>query len=99
MASEPKASEHIKGVLSARQLSLTFLIPETSSRVTLASLGIAFQAKVIRYIRLIRVRFTTELFFRTRIYRIDTDASLILILSDDASFVHYGLKAQRLSKI
>ena len=30
----------------------------------------------IRYIRLIRVRFTTEFFCRTRIYRIDTDASL-----------------------
>ena len=31
------------GVLSSRQLSLTFLIPETSSRVTLAALGIGFQ--------------------------------------------------------
>ena len=28
----------------------------------------------IRYILIIRVRFTTEFFFRTRIYKIDTDA-------------------------
>ena len=34
------------GVLSSRQLSLTFLIPETSSRVTLAALGIGFQPKL-----------------------------------------------------
>ena len=54
--------------------------------------------RLIRYIRLIRVRFTTELFSRTRIYRIDTDASLILVLSDEVSFVHYGLKAQQLIK-
>ena len=33
-------------VLSSRQLSLTFLIPETSSRVTLVSLGIGFQPKL-----------------------------------------------------
>ena len=52
----------------------------------------------IRYILIIRVRFTTEFFFRTRIYRIDTDASLILVLSDEVSFVHYGLKAQQLIK-
>ena len=45
-ASEPKASERINGVLSSRQLSLTFLIPETSSRVTLAALGIGFQPKL-----------------------------------------------------
>ena len=43
VASETKASEHNKGVLSSIQLSLTFLIPETSSRVTLAALGIGFQ--------------------------------------------------------
>ena len=43
VAREPKASEHIKGLLSSRQLSLTFLIPETSYRVTLAELGIGFQ--------------------------------------------------------
>ena len=30
----------------------------------------------IRYILIIRVRFTAEFFSRTRIYRIDTDASL-----------------------
>ena len=30
----------------------------------------------IRYILIIRVRFTTEFFFRTRIYRIDADVSL-----------------------
>ena len=30
-------------VLSSRQLSLTFIIPATSSRVTLASLGTVFQ--------------------------------------------------------
>ena len=30
----------------------------------------------IRYILIIRIRFTTEFFFRTRIYLIDTDASL-----------------------
>ena len=30
-------------VLSSRQISLTFIIPETSSRVTLASLGTVFQ--------------------------------------------------------
>ena len=41
---------------------------------------------------------TLRVFFRTRIYSIDTDASLILVLSDDVSFVHYGLKAQRLIK-
>ena len=40
---EPNAKEHNNGVLSSRQLSLTFLIPETSSRVTLALLGTVFQ--------------------------------------------------------
>ena len=35
----------------------------------------------IRYILIIRVRFTTEFFFRTRIYRIDADASLLEVLS------------------
>ena len=50
VASEPKASEHIKGVLSSRQLSLTFLIPETSSRVTLAALGIGFQPNLARHL-------------------------------------------------
>ena len=35
----------------------------------------------IRYILIIRVRFTTEFFFRTRIYRIDADASLLDVLS------------------
>ena len=43
MRTEPKAKEHISWVLSSIQLSLTFLIPETSSRVTLAALGIGFQ--------------------------------------------------------
>ena len=46
MASEPKASEHNNVVLSSRQLSLTFFIPETASRVTLATLGIVFQTKL-----------------------------------------------------
>ena len=50
VASETKASEHIKGVLSSRQLSLTFLIPETSSRVTLAALGIGFQPNLARHL-------------------------------------------------
>ena len=35
----------------------------------------------IRSILIIRVRFTTEFFFRTRIYRIDADASLLEVLS------------------
>ena len=35
----------------------------------------------IRNILIIRVRFTTEFFFRTRIYRIDADASLLEVLS------------------
>ena len=35
----------------------------------------------IRYIRLIRVRLTSEFFFRTRIYLIDTDISLLEVLS------------------
>ena len=38
------------GVLSSRQLSLTFLIPETSSRVTLAALGIGFQPNLARHL-------------------------------------------------
>ena len=65
MASEPKASEHIKGVLSSRQLSLTFLIPETSSRVTLATLGIVFQTGLSV---LLRLRLLTVL-FRLRLLR------------------------------
>ena len=35
----------------------------------------------IRYILIIRVRFTAEFFFRTRIYRIDADISLLEVLS------------------
>ena len=35
-------------VLSSRQVSSSCFNPETSSRVTLASLGIAFQANLIR---------------------------------------------------
>ena len=50
VAREPKASEHINRVLSSRQLSLTFLIPETSSRVTLAALGIGFQPNLARHL-------------------------------------------------
>ena len=38
------------GVLSSRQLSLTFLIPETSSRVTLSALGIGFQPNLARHL-------------------------------------------------
>ena len=35
----------------------------------------------IRYIVIIRVRLTSEFFFRTRIYRIDADISLLEVLS------------------
>ena len=41
----------------------------------------------IRYIRLIRVRLTSEFFFRTRIYRIDADASLLEVLSSRQPFL------------
>ena len=37
------------------------------------SVALGYVGDKIRYIRLIRVRLTSEFFFRTRIYRIDAD--------------------------
>ena len=45
------------------------------------SVALGYVGDKIRYIVIIRVRFTTEFFFRTRIYRIDADASLLEVLS------------------
>ena len=44
------------------------------------SVALGYVGDKIRSILIIRVRFTTE-FFRTRIYRIDADASLLEVLS------------------
>ena len=44
------------------------------------SVALGYVGDKIRSILIIRVRFTTE-FFRTRIYRIDTDVSLLEVLS------------------
>ena len=45
------------------------------------SVALGYVGDKIRYIVIIRVRFTTEFFLRTRIYRIDADASLLEVLS------------------
>ncbi len=45
------------------------------------SVALGYVGDKIRYILIIRVRFTTEFFLRTRIYRIDADASLLEVLS------------------
>ena len=45
------------------------------------SVALGYVGDKIRSILIIRVRFTTEFFFRTRIYRIDADASLLEVLS------------------
>ena len=44
------------------------------------SVALGYVGDKIRNIA-IRIRFTTEFFFRTRIYRIDADASLFEVLS------------------
>ena len=45
------------------------------------SVALGYVGDKIRSILIIRVRFTTEFFFRTRIYRIDADDSLLEVLS------------------
>ena len=45
------------------------------------SVALGYVGDKIRSILIIRVRFTTEFFFRTRIYRIDADVSLGLRVS------------------
>ena len=45
------------------------------------SVALGYVEDKIRSILIIRVRFTTEFFFRTRICRIDADASLLEVLS------------------
>ena len=45
------------------------------------SVALGYVGDKIRSILIIRVRLTTEFFFRTRIYRIDADASLLEVLS------------------
>ena len=45
------------------------------------SVALGYVGDKIRSILIIRVRLTTEFFFRTRIFRIDADASLLEVLS------------------
>ena len=45
------------------------------------SVALGYVGDKIRSILIIRVRFTTEFFFRTRIYRIDADDSLLEVLT------------------
>ena len=86
-------------VLSSRQPSpLICIIPRLRpGLLSLRSVLSSRQRLSVRSVESVFVS-TLRVFFRTRIYRIDTDASLILVLSDDVSFVHYGLKAQQLIK-